>query len=591
MGPLNPRRFKPSVRGPFFAESHGGDLLELPNGDILSVWPNYQEENTHTRDQETTAASLLRNGSDSWEDPCVFWEVPDRYTAGGQVALAEDGTLFHTILVPLTSGTGNNAVYWRSSSDNGRTWSRPKVFAGEYAPQYGGVEGEPDGSLSGWLIPAGRNAVLRRYRSSDGGSTWIEEDTLFLRGSHTGAIRRSDGSLLQVVGRDVGDHDEVPNALRRISHDGGETWTESLTDLPRVFALQMDGLTQLPEGPLAYVSFAEDQEFPTSGGGSFVGTGLFVALSYDEGETWPIKKLLTPGLPIREVPVVYGQYYVSSPWTAEPRGYLGWIRSRNGIYHVTTSANHYAFNLAWLEQLPEMPSLDLERRKELKATTSGGDRALSGRMLPPLRYMGLGITEAEATAGSTEALVRIDNPQGTIASWRADLEDVSASREAPRAITVEFTARVEVSSKPSFYRGLCLRLHVPTAENHDAHEFCVSRESLWQYRGKTTHPFARGLDNWSELHTYRMVVDSTRLSHVFRDGELIATLSPHRASKASAQRVAAGGPWGHPWPDIGSFLEVAAWGPARVEIESISWDLDNAWAPVRSEPSGRELSR
>ena len=47
---------------------------------------------------------------------------------------------------------------------------------------------------------------------------------------------------------------------------------------------------------------------------------MFAALSYDEGETWPVRKLLTPGS---------GHYEKCGGWTgnytATPPGRAGWI--------------------------------------------------------------------------------------------------------------------------------------------------------------------------------------------------------------------------------------------------------------------------
>ena len=62
---------------------------------------------------------------------------------------------------------------------------------------------------------------------------------------------------------------------------------------------------RLNEGPLFFCSFTDiaanakkpnDMDFPSQGG-TLHGAGLFAALSYDEGKTWPYKRLVTPGGP------------------------------------------------------------------------------------------------------------------------------------------------------------------------------------------------------------------------------------------------------------------------------------------------------
>ena len=42
--------------------------------------------------------------------------------------------------------------------------------------------------------------------------------------------------------------------------------------------------------------------------------------------------------------------FVLDAATAEPRGYLAAIQARDGMIHMISSRNHYAFNLKWLER-------------------------------------------------------------------------------------------------------------------------------------------------------------------------------------------------------------------------------------------------
>ena len=74
-------------------------------------------------------------------------------------------------------------------------------------------------------------------------------------------------------------------------------------------------------------------------GGDFTGYGLFAAVSYDEGKTWPDRRLITPG----------------SSDKADTNGYLAIIQTRDGRIQLVTSSKHYAFNLAWIKQLPPAP--------------------------------------------------------------------------------------------------------------------------------------------------------------------------------------------------------------------------------------------
>jgi len=119
----------------------------------------------------------------------------------------------------------------------------------------------------------------------------------------------------------------------------------------------------LAEGPLLLISFTDafsglkknerkGMSFISAEGSLFTGHGLFAALSFDEGETWPVRKLLTPGK---------GEYaggawtgkFTSSLDTAEPAGYLAATQTPDGIIQLLSSRLHYQFNLAWLKTLPQ----------------------------------------------------------------------------------------------------------------------------------------------------------------------------------------------------------------------------------------------
>ena len=86
---------------------------------------------------------------------------------------------------------------------------------------------------------------------------------------------------------------------------------------------------------------------------------LRVRLSLDEGRTWPHRKLLTPG------EGAYGtqghtRHFRADATHAEPRGYLSICQAANGVIHLISSKQHYAFNLAWLNEPPPAPSEGLE---------------------------------------------------------------------------------------------------------------------------------------------------------------------------------------------------------------------------------------
>lgn len=76
-----------------------------------------------------------------------------------------------------------------------------------------------------------------------------------------------------------------------------------------------------------------------STGGDYTGTGLYAAVSYDEGKTWPDRRLIAP----------------EGKTTADINGYLAITQTRDGRIQLITSKDHYAFNLAWIKAVPTEP--------------------------------------------------------------------------------------------------------------------------------------------------------------------------------------------------------------------------------------------
>lgn len=89
-------------------------------------------------------------------------------------------------------------------------------------------------------------------------------------------------------------------------------------------------------------------------------TGLFAAVSFDEGKTWPIKRVLSDGSGRRVDSTDPNQYvenvkgkssnrvFTMDQVSGEAMGYCAAIQARNGIIHVISSRQHYQFNYQWL---------------------------------------------------------------------------------------------------------------------------------------------------------------------------------------------------------------------------------------------------
>ena len=132
-----------------------------------------------------------------------------------------------------------------------------------------------------------------------------------------------------------------------LSRDGGQTWT--FTPAAGNPDFRAGG-----RGPrFAGIHNAIEQ---LADGSEFTGYGLFAAVSFDEGQSWPVQKLITPGGPERTVSGVDKREFTLSDTMSEAAGYLAACQTRDGLIQLISSKNHYVFNLAWLKELPSAPS-------------------------------------------------------------------------------------------------------------------------------------------------------------------------------------------------------------------------------------------
>jgi hypothetical protein len=101
-------------------------------------------------------------------------------------------------------------------------------------------------------------------------------------------------------------------------------------------------MLRLKEGPIVVCSFTDQWRTPfkerqgmtfQSTTGGYTGYGLYAAVSYDEGKTWPDRRLLAP----------------EGKANAEGYGYLAATQTRDRRVQLITSQNHYVFNLAWIK--------------------------------------------------------------------------------------------------------------------------------------------------------------------------------------------------------------------------------------------------
>lgn len=348
-GPRFYRRIPEGEVGPLFARhNHSPGLAECPNGDLLAVWFSCI---TEPGPELCNGASRLRMGSRDWEAPSPFWDAPDVNDHAPKLWWDGDKTLFHLNFVHHAQNT------FRTSTDSGATWSKAKLFpmGGEFGNS---IIRTSEGVLA--ISLDGRSLVVSR----DHGQTWTPTGKPrgkaelrpggsgpCIAGIHAPLVQLADGRLMAMGRLDNVDDQERFRFKMPVSYssDLGETWSYEASEFPVVSNTQRPVLLRLKEGPILLCSFTDQaRELKKSAakgmtfkstGGDFTGVGLFAAVSYDEGKTWPDRRLITPGNAAK----------------ADTNGYLALIQARDGRLHLLTSSKHYTFNLAWVKALPPAP--------------------------------------------------------------------------------------------------------------------------------------------------------------------------------------------------------------------------------------------
>ncbi|MBF0243740.1 MAG: exo-alpha-sialidase [Planctomycetes bacterium] len=355
---------------PFFSHNHCPALTWCANGDLLAAWfSTILEWGT----EMTILASRLRAGAAAWDPAAEFFNAPDRNMTGTALFHDGQGTLCHfNGMGPEGAQTWENlALLLRTSTDNGVTWSPPRpISSGErYQRRHQVIAGTSVTPGGVWLQPCdatpGEVGGSTVHISRDGGRTWSDPGG-DIRGIHAGVVGLKDGRLL-AFGRGRALDGCMPIS---VSADLGKSWTCRPSPFPPIATCQRLVLLRLREGPLLLVSFTganykvpveewQGMSFTDTKGASFTGHGVFAALSFDEGETWPVRRLLTPGKGTYDGGDMTPEF-TATPTMAEPRGYLAATQTPDGVVHLISSRLHYRFNLAWVSATEPRPQADAQ---------------------------------------------------------------------------------------------------------------------------------------------------------------------------------------------------------------------------------------
>ncbi len=218
-------------------------------------------------------------------------------------------------------------AYYLRSDDEGKTWSAPRditdvfeAFRPDYnwkvlAPGPGHAIQLKNGRL---LVPVWlstgegtefgpgkrghRPSCVATIYSDDGGATWQRGDIVVHHAeeipnpSETLALQRHDGPVLLNIRNESPRH----RRLISISEDGATGWSPPQFHDELFEPICMASLIRLSQEPQGRnrILFAnpDSQDNPaTVGGRAHRRENVTVRLSYDEGQSWPVSKVLDPG--------------------------------------------------------------------------------------------------------------------------------------------------------------------------------------------------------------------------------------------------------------------------------------------------------
>ncbi len=385
---------KPLSLGPLYTHNHSPTITWCENGDLLVSWFSGESEIGPELTLLASRGKRNEDGSLSWTEPAEFLKAADRNMHGSnllnnslRLSNGTDSTFtIHQMASIGVAGRWDKlGLGYRKSTDNGANWSPVKmVLEVDHALNDGA-------SMQGNMFQTTNNELVfvtdddgdgifntgSLIVSDDAGETWERRghssntpDQKRIAGLHAAVIeildRDGDGkSDLLAIARDNGQYFDG-KAPQSISFDDGHTWERSPTVFPSISSGQRFSLLRLrfathtPEfskgSPILFSGFAQGDFKARNGEGEIESiSGLFVAISFDDGVSWDVmhRRVLS------NLTGDSTSMLTIAPWQADnllsrkdgqEGGYITSTQTPDGMIHVTDGKLIYSFNLAWVIQ-------------------------------------------------------------------------------------------------------------------------------------------------------------------------------------------------------------------------------------------------
>jgi predicted neuraminidase len=328
------REIFPSL--PDYPDCHASTIVALPGGDLLAAFYGGSVEKAP---DVAILLSRYRAQAGVWSAPNVIVDVADRSLGNPVLFLDGAGVLWLFYLIMQGHKWYHCTIHYRQSTDWGQSWGAEQVFRSEPGwTTRSNLLILDDGEI---LFPLSDNvAGCSVFMSSgDGGRSWRELGRIISEphNEQPAVVQLSDGSLL---------------AYMRTSGKGGCCWESRSFNRGRSWEVAHKGPFKNPNAALAMITLHSGSLVVVHNDSDHFRfrTPLNVAMSRDEGRTWPFIRPLET----REGEFTYLTTRLDNSDSVE-FSYPAIAQDQDGGIHITytncrTNIKHVWLNEAWIRQ-------------------------------------------------------------------------------------------------------------------------------------------------------------------------------------------------------------------------------------------------
>ncbi len=363
---------------------HIPGVLVTARGSVLA-WCEARKRAAGVSDWDDIRILLRRSTDDgrTWSEPRNIAQVdgPKRknpFAMRMKNVDPGDVTYNNPVLIAGTDGTVHmlfcleyERVFYQRSEDDGLSWGSPVEITGAFEAFKKGYDWKvlatgpnhgiqlQNGRL---LVPvwlstgeggnAHRPSVTSTVFSDDDGRTWQAGDIAvpctddWINPNETVAVELENGRVMLNVRNESKTH----RRLVTTSPDGATNWSKPRFDEALLEPICMAGLVRYRHEGRSLLLFSNPHNLERAKGAAEPGKSrdrrnLSIKISRDEGDTWPVNRLLENG------PSMYSDLAVTPSGTI--LCFYGRSGDGSGLAHFAGGRLTLArFNLAWLEQQP-----------------------------------------------------------------------------------------------------------------------------------------------------------------------------------------------------------------------------------------------